>query len=868
MIKGKMRWISALLLLSCLFIPANLAAQPAIPDNCPLACASQGPGTRLANPHNWPDAPGSIRRRAGSLTTEPVSLSSLRLVGANFPIAAHPDPTTGLDQLAKPAIACSGEGGDECLVVWQGYLDATKWDLYGVFISGDGTPSGDPFVISNASDTQGYPAVAYNPVAEEYLVVWHDYRNGEYWEIHAQRVSQEGQLLGDDLEISSGANDRNWPKVTVNSMTGEYFVVWNVQVGTFRSDWDIYAQRISADGNLIGDATPLVAREGDQTMPVVAYHHDQNQYLLVWEDSRDYSLSGWNIYGARFAADASSVGSETPICQSPGDQLAPTVAANGTDGYLVAWQDGRHGSANWDIYATRLSKTGNPMGGEFIISDAAHNQTLPVVAYAASAEVYLVAWEDDQGGTGNPIVYARRVEGSGTPSGEAFPLTANAVNYQLVPAVSGDDDRFCVVWQDGRSGLVDEIYGQYVAADGGLSGENFAAAKARHGQELPSIAAGVKEYLVTWMDYRNGTDYDIWGQRVNYKGGLSGDPLPIAVESYGQGVPDAAYNPTNREYLVVWHGLSPERGFDIYARRLTPGGTAIGDPLLISAGTSAASEGYPRVVYNDMTHEYLVAWHAFTANSWNIYAQRLDATGTPIGEAILISTEIFNSVQPAAGHQEKPQIAFNSTSGEYVVVWQDGRGRDTTGWDIYAQCVGPDGSLLGTNQVVCDASADQLAPDVAYDPQDGTYFCVWQDRRNASADWDIYSRWLSDAGEPEGPAFLIRNLAGAQTHPVVIYNAVAEEYLVAWTDSWLDPVGPDIYGQRVGKTQGLISSAEALSDAGGTQSEPAIACMADMDLCLIAWQDLRDDDWDIYGQRYWAATPLPQHWLNLTLIMR
>ena len=61
-----------------------------------------------------------------------------------------------------------------------------------------------------------------------------------------------------------------------------------------------------------------------------------------------------------------------------GEQRYPTVAADDTEGrYLVVWQDSRSG--NDDVYGRRTTIT-ETVGDAFVITDAAQNQQVPVVA--------------------------------------------------------------------------------------------------------------------------------------------------------------------------------------------------------------------------------------------------------------------------------------------------------------------------------------------------------------------------------------------------------------------------------------------------------------------------------------------------------
>src|SRR5581483_8681787 len=88
-------------------------------------------------------------------------------------------------------------------------------------------------------------------------------------------------------------------------------------------------------------------------------------------------------------------------------QTAPSVASNGVT-FFVAWSDSRNGTP--DIFGTRVDTSGavlDPAG--VAISVAAGSQVAPSVASDGTG--YLVAWQDGRSGTAH--VYAARVAGSG-----------------------------------------------------------------------------------------------------------------------------------------------------------------------------------------------------------------------------------------------------------------------------------------------------------------------------------------------------------------------------------------------------------------------------------------------------------------------
>ena len=75
-----------------------------------------------------------------------------------------------------------------------------------------GRPIGLPFVVGDEVVPTVEPAVAYNTIWDEYLVVWQNDRPGND-DIYAQRVDKDGALLGGRRVITWGTGtERRYPR--------------------------------------------------------------------------------------------------------------------------------------------------------------------------------------------------------------------------------------------------------------------------------------------------------------------------------------------------------------------------------------------------------------------------------------------------------------------------------------------------------------------------------------------------------------------------------------------------------------------------------------------------------------------------------
>ena len=201
--------------------------------------------------------------------------------------------------------------------------------------------------------------------------------------------------------ISTADRDQLAPAVAWNGSS--YLVVWeDVRNG----GKDIFGALFGGSGVPFGDGTAISTVSGDQVAPTVAAHG--SDFVVAWQDTRN---GGNDIYGNRVPGAGGIVDAPgVPISTEPGDQLSPNVASNGTTA-LIAWQDLRDGED--DIYGARATTPGGTLEVQetlgIPISTAPNPQRAPAVAFNNS---FLVVWQDEQSGT--PEIRARRVSSDGS----------------------------------------------------------------------------------------------------------------------------------------------------------------------------------------------------------------------------------------------------------------------------------------------------------------------------------------------------------------------------------------------------------------------------------------------------------------------
>ena len=173
-----------------------------------------------------------------------------------------------------------------------------------------------------------------------------------------------------------------------------------------------------------------------------------------------------------------------------------------------------------------------------------------------------------------------------------------------------------------------------------------------------------KEYLLVYAYDASGagTNWDIYGQRVDEDGTKIGAAFAIMSTGYSESKPQAAYNSTNNEYLIVAEYDSIGAGlYQTRVQRVSAGGSIIGGPIDIFA--TANSQNSPCIAYNSTNNQYLVGIET-------------DYTGD--GKSDLLRMVLNGSGEVLSGqynylsgyHFKKIKLAYNTQQNEYLSVFE------------------------------------------------------------------------------------------------------------------------------------------------------------------------------------------------------
>ncbi|NLH47224.1 MAG: hypothetical protein GX444_01330 [Myxococcales bacterium] len=695
----------------------------------------------------------------------------------------------------SPGVAFNGS---EYFVAWHDrrLYSFSGYDIYGTRVNtAGGVLDPDGIAITNATNTQYYPSVTSD--GSNFLVVWQDSRYGTT-DVFGARVSSAGTVLDTSgLLICVAGGQQEAPDAAFDGIN--YLVVWHDNRVSYP---DIYGNRVTTAGvNLDASGFVIAAAGGNQKYPAIAF--DGVNYLVVWQDTRNFATTGEDIYGARVNPSAVVIDSSgIPISTADNTQDSPDVAFGGSN-YFVVWRDARSG--NNDIYGSRVNMTGNVLDSSGVaIATTTEDQSSPAVATSGSD--YLAVWKDQR--NGNADIYGARISGSGTvidPSGLAI---STATDVQDIPAVAYDstEEQYLVVWHDRRNASTTDydIYGAIVSTDGDVypsQGFIFSTKRPANQEQQAALAYDGANYLAVWRDQRYGEDVNIYGARLTATGVVL-DPAGIAISraTNTQEYPTVVFG--GSYFLVVWQDKR-SAVYDIYGARVATDGT-VADPSGILISDAVGDQLRPAAA--EVGGVYLATWQDQRNANYDIYGAQLNQSGT-----VLQATGI--PITTNAGAQEYPAVAADGS--QYFVAWQDIRGGN---YDIYGARVSAAGSVLDASGIVlCGASGAQTVPAATYNEVD--FVVVWQDTRGT--DSDLYGGRVTSGGTAlDGNGFVVVQTTGVQENPAVAFDGYNS--VVAWGDYRSGK--SDIYAAWVSPNAVVLpTGGSGVATDTGSKLEPAVA---------------------------------------------
>jgi hypothetical protein len=338
---------------------------------------------------------------------------------------------------------------NEFLVVWSGSESAAAGDfeIRGQRVGPAGALAGASKRISDMgigdnAFKAGQPQLAYNPQRDEYVVVWHGVDNAlpgrnEIW---ARRVAgATAAPQGVDIRISKLLNASSWPTIAYNSVANEYLVAFiGKNSAAAPNSQRVFVQRLTADVALVA-GNRQIFQAGETHKPAIVHNPATNQYLVALPA---VVAGETEAYVQRLDALGAEVGGDERISHM-GPDGAPDygtlvdvgVGYSPRGEYLVTWSGDTtsHGlllNEN-EVFGQGLRSDGSEYGpDDFPISSmgpdgsaqfgVGNHQFTGPLAYAADRDRFFVVFNGDNG----PPLADNEIEAFGRMVGTSVPATA------------------------------------------------------------------------------------------------------------------------------------------------------------------------------------------------------------------------------------------------------------------------------------------------------------------------------------------------------------------------------------------------------------------------------------------------------------
>ena len=549
------------------------------------------------------------------------------------------------------------------------------------------------------------------------------------------------------------------------------------------------------------------------------------------------------------------------------------AAYNSTDDeYLVVWT----GTVGYDavredyiheVYGQRIdAATGSEVSSDFRISftaptdSAATSGTYPAVAYNSGLNQYIVVWVSDDTtllSGGEREIVGQILNADGTADGGNFRISNMGPDgvtqytvYQPDTAYDSSSGNYLVVWDGNNYYYYDEVewesyserdvWGQLIDPDGAEVGSDFRISdmgpSAEVGEPTPaelsayvgSMAALAydpinTQFLVVWQgDDNTGSlvdgEFEIFGQGVDSDGTLVGanfrisDMGPDGNTSYRGSWPMVAFNGTDEEFFVVWHGDDTtgtlvQYEYEIFGQRITAStGAEVGmnDARLTHLGTdgdAAVDAERADVVYGDGA--YMITFASSASSPRQVSGQLVTNLGVADGDDFDVSSN-------AGSGAYEPRIEYSTTSGEYLFVWRGSDAGDV-GNEVYGQRYSTAPLPEPTNQATgFNAAADSVSQitttwtDATGDQLPGAYLLMCSTTDSFTPPVDGTEQ--SDDSDCSDGAGVVNIAQGTQTYAWTGLSASTQYYytMYAYTNS-----GTEIDY----KTDGTVPTGNATTDS-------------------------------------------------------
>lgn len=437
-------------------------------------------------------------------------------------------------QQETPVLCTDGDNG--AIIAWWDHRTDVG-DIYAQRIDKNGTArwNTNGIAICTTRNQQSSPKIISDGKGGA-IMVWDDQRTGLYsGNIYAQRVNADGQVLWATNGVAVKTGSAYTTQITTDGAGGAIIAWRDDRISMDASD--VYAQRVDSSGNIVWTPSTGVgiATAASVQYPSCMVSDDSAGAIIVWTHVRADATT--NLFAQRVndAGNKMWATAGIAIANLATSSAAPTAQSDRQGGVFIIWNDSRGPSYNRKIYGQHLDKSGvnqwatngnrltseiqDLYGAADFIMDGSYGL---IFSYSLSISYY------DQ------TIFAQRISSSGTVLWDTLglPICSRKWGRSMPEMINDASGGAIMTWHDDRTSdaanypeYLNDIYAQRVDTTGNLlwATNGVPVSTATNGQTFPKIipidGGGA---IITWTDYRGGANYDIYAQRLNANGTITG----------------------------------------------------------------------------------------------------------------------------------------------------------------------------------------------------------------------------------------------------------------------------------------------------------------------------------------------------------
>lgn len=271
-------------------------------------------------------------------------------VGSDKLVYFDPDSTQRLPRLASA-------GKQHMLAVWesQDIASGSEISVLARWLDLEGESLGDAFRLNQPAAGAGrWPDVGLAPGGQAVIAWAASGQDGDSWGVFARCLSGPGETAGKEFQVNqSTTGAQNQPRVAMRD-DGRFAVTWWDDIGLSLTQ-DFYRRVGTRPYGT--DCEPLVGEiqvnqfdDGVQDVPAITAA--SGGYILAWQSYPDVGFARQGIYARRMDASGEFIGDQFRLSQeTEAYQDHPTLAATPDGGLLGAWETLGQDESGYGIYA-------------------------------------------------------------------------------------------------------------------------------------------------------------------------------------------------------------------------------------------------------------------------------------------------------------------------------------------------------------------------------------------------------------------------------------------------------------------------------------------------------------------------------------